>query len=247
MLALISTVILMVWAYRRYPVGHIVRAGALAALIFMITEALVGAGLVLLEYVALDQSVARAYWMAAHLANTFLLLAALTLTAWWVYRAMPRQWRGQGIVHGTLGCCCGHALSWFEGAITALGDTLAPAVKLTLITSVFVGTLVDLADLSSTFGVCRRCNFSGRWRDCGKSPPDGTDLRLSRLLVGLFVVQLLVGAINVALKALVTMQLIHLLMADSGILVALLSAAALNPQAKPALQPLVTKPIPSDA
>ncbi|MEZ4675356.1 MAG: COX15/CtaA family protein [Caldilineaceae bacterium] len=57
--ALISTVILMVWAYRRYPVGHIVRAGALAALIFMITEALVGAGLVLLEYVAFDQSVGR--------------------------------------------------------------------------------------------------------------------------------------------------------------------------------------------
>ena len=101
-LALISTVILLIWAYRRYEKGHIVRRAAQFAMFFMVTEALVGAGLVLLEYVAFNESVARAYWMAAHLINTFLLLAALTLTAWWASGYTPWQWRNQGAVRGLL-------------------------------------------------------------------------------------------------------------------------------------------------
>jgi heme A synthase len=67
-------------------------------------------------------------------------------------------------------------------------------------------------------------------------------------LVGLFVLQLLIGAVNVALKAPVAMQLIHLLIADAlWILLILLSAAALSPQARPAtVSTLVRTPITGD-
>jgi len=46
---------------------------------FMVTEAAVGAGLVLFRLVAHDASVARALFVGTHLCNTFLLLGAIRL------------------------------------------------------------------------------------------------------------------------------------------------------------------------
>ena len=74
---------MLVWAWRIYPKGHRVRRGAIFSMFFMITEALVGAGLVLFELVAEDTSTARALSISVHLVNTFVLLACITLTAWW--------------------------------------------------------------------------------------------------------------------------------------------------------------------
>ena len=50
---------------------------ALASVGFLIVEALLGAGLVLFNYVDKDQSAGRAFYLSLHLANTLLLLAAL--------------------------------------------------------------------------------------------------------------------------------------------------------------------------
>ena len=83
-LALISVVLLLVWVRRVCPPGHPARRGALMSLVFMLTEAAVGAGLVLFELVADNASMARALFMAVHLTNTFILVAWLTLTAWWL-------------------------------------------------------------------------------------------------------------------------------------------------------------------
>ncbi len=101
-LALLGVVVLLVWALRAFPKGHIVRKGAIWSMIFMVLEALIGAALVLLEYVAFNVSVGRAIWMAGHLVNTFLLLAALTLTAWWGQGGQPLRLRQQGAVGWTL-------------------------------------------------------------------------------------------------------------------------------------------------
>ena len=81
-LALLLVVGLVIWAFRAYERGHQVRRWAMASAFFILTEALIGAGLVLFEYVAENTSIARAFWMAGHLLNTFLLLAAFTLTFW---------------------------------------------------------------------------------------------------------------------------------------------------------------------
>ena len=80
-LALVA--ILVVWAWRAFPRRHPVRLGATLSAIFLMTEALIGAALVLLEHVAANQSTNRAYSLSAHLINTLTLLACLTLTAWW--------------------------------------------------------------------------------------------------------------------------------------------------------------------
>src|SRR5687768_9316404 len=46
-LAFITVLILLVWAFRKFGKGHSIRKTALVSFIFIITEALVGAGLVL--------------------------------------------------------------------------------------------------------------------------------------------------------------------------------------------------------
>jgi cytochrome c oxidase assembly protein subunit 15 len=83
-LALLALLALVVAVWRARPAGHPARRAAGWSMLFMLTEAGVGAGLVLFELVADNQSMARALFMAVHLANTFLLLGAMTLTARWL-------------------------------------------------------------------------------------------------------------------------------------------------------------------
>ncbi|HEX5689765.1 MAG TPA: COX15/CtaA family protein, partial [Roseiflexaceae bacterium] len=130
-IALLLVVGLLIWALRSYERGHLVRRGAKLAMLFMISEALVGAGLVLFKLVADNDSIYRAVAIVIHLLNTFLLLASLVLTAWWASGGAPLRWRGQGavgiaLVLGLLGVLFVGA----AGAITALGDTLFPASSL---------------------------------------------------------------------------------------------------------------------
>jgi len=74
---------LVVWAFRAFPRGNSVRLGAALSLAFILIEGLVGALQVRLGLTADNASVGRAVVGSIHLANTFLMLAALTLTAWW--------------------------------------------------------------------------------------------------------------------------------------------------------------------
>src|SRR5512139_38143 len=82
-LALLSVLALLLWALRAFPRGHAARKASAWAMALMITEALVGAGLVLFGWVAKDTSPGRGWAMAVHLTNTFLLLAAIALAADW--------------------------------------------------------------------------------------------------------------------------------------------------------------------
>ncbi len=122
---------LFIWAWRKYPKGHLVRKGAALSMFFIITEALVGAGLVLFEWVANDASLGRAISLAAHLVNTFLLFASLTVTAWWASTGEQFRLEKQVIILSGLGIGLLSVLVLgVTGAITALGDTLFPAGSL---------------------------------------------------------------------------------------------------------------------
>src|SRR6202790_4434376 len=80
--ALLAVVAMFVWARRAFAAGHAARRWAGWALVFILTEALLGASLVLLGHVARNESVGRVYSLATHLIHTFLLLASLALAAW---------------------------------------------------------------------------------------------------------------------------------------------------------------------
>jgi cytochrome c oxidase assembly protein subunit 15 len=232
-LALLGAVALLIWAFRAFGPGHSVRRGATAVMVFMLLEALLGAALVLFELVAMNTSANRAVMIALHLVNTFLLVGALTLTAWWASGGAPIALRGQGRLPWLLGLgLLGVALVGSSGAITALGDTLLqqgaipggvsqpinaaahPLVQMRVIHPI-IGILVGLYTL-----------FLARAVTTSRADPAAR--RFAWSLVGLFFAQILLGGLNVTLKAPIWMQLVHLLMADLvWISLVLLSATAL--------------------
>jgi len=224
----------LVWARRAYPKGHHVRSGAAASMFFMVTEALVGAALVLFEYVADNKSMARAAWMALHLVNTFLLVAAMTCTAWWASGARRARLSGQGL-RGTLvlAGALGSMLVGISGAITALGDTLFVA------SSLAQGIAQDLSPTAHFLQQLRVIHpiaavllgvFLLYARGAIAGPKPSLQVKkLSLALVALVIAQLGLGLVNLVLLAPVAMQILHLLFADLvWIVFVLLSVAALE-------------------
>lgn len=230
--------ILLVWAFRKYPKGHVVRTGASLSMLFILTEALVGAGLVLFKWVAGDTSTARVIMLGVHLINTFLLLASLSLTAWWASTGGERlRLRGQGVVLWGLGLgFLGVLLLGITGAITALGDTLFPSATLAEgVAQDFSPTAHFLIRLrvwhpiiaiTVGFYLIFASGLLGMMRE------DRRIKRFSLALIILFVMQLAAGLINLVLLAPVWMQIIHLLLADSLWITLVLLAA--NTLAAPA-------------
>ena len=89
--ALILVLILLIWGLRSYAKGSYQRIGFIGAAIFIIVEALLGAGLVLFHLVEENSSVLRALAISIHLLNTFILLAFLALLKLnqWNTRQLP--------------------------------------------------------------------------------------------------------------------------------------------------------------
>src|SRR5215510_7787536 len=130
-LALLLVAGALIWAFRAYASRHQLRYFAAAAMFFMLTEAAIGAGLVLFEMVAENKSVARALWMSAHLINTFLLVGTLALMAWAATTGERFKLRGQGSINWMFAAAIGATLILgVSGAVTALGATLFPVTSL---------------------------------------------------------------------------------------------------------------------
>ena len=129
--ALLLIATMVIWGFRITDKGHPVRKGLTAAGILIVTEALLGAGLVLFKLVEENSSVARAFAVALHLANTFLLIGSLALSAYWASGGRAIQLKGQGSKIWLLGAgLLGMLVIGMSGAVTALGDTLFPVGSL---------------------------------------------------------------------------------------------------------------------
>jgi heme A synthase len=218
-LALLLVAGMLVWAWRVYPKGHTVRLGAGLAMLFIITEALVGAGLVLFKLVADNDTVYRTVAIVVHLVNTFLLLAGLTLTAWWASGGAPLRLAGRGLIVGALGAAMlGVMLVGAAGAVTALGDTLFPASSLAEgLQQDFAATshyLVQMRAIHPLLAVgVGICVVGLAWAIGRRQSGRAADV-IVWTLTGLFLTQLAAGALNVVLLAPIWMQLVHLLLAD---------------------------------
>jgi len=200
-------------------------------MLFMVTEALIGAGLVVFELVAYSDSIARAFSIAAHLVNTFLLLASLTLTAWWASGGAPIRLSGQGWLVILLGLgLMGMLILGVSGAVTALGDTLFPAGSLAEgLKQDFSPTahfLVRFRVLHPFIAVTVALYLILVAMLCNSSRQSVAATWSSQLLIILLIVQLAAGALNLALLAPVWMQLVHLLLADIIWVVLVLLAAS---------------------
>lgn len=247
-LALLLVVVLIIWAFRHFPKGHSVRLGAGLSMFFMVTEALVGAGLVLFELVAHDSSTARALAISVHLINTFLLLASLALTAWWASGGRPVRFKEQGGLGWMMGLAfLAMLLLGASGAVTALGDTLFPATSLIEgLEQKFSPTahfLVRLRLWHPLIAIAAGAYAIAVMGMVNARLSDPVARRLSRVFTILYFVQLASGALNVVLLAPIWMQLWHLLLSDLlWIILVLFAAAAFAQRAARANSVDVLKP-----
>lgn len=238
-ICLILAVVLVLASRRAFAPGHPSRPAAWSVLGLTVVEALVGAGLVLLGLVADNDSVARAVVLGVHLFNTFLLVGALALTAWWATAPAPASTRAfvTGPARVLLGLLVGLLAVGVTGAVTALGDTLFPAGTLAeglrQDVSPTAHFLVQLRVIHPLLAVTVGLLLAGiavrqLLRHAG--PRTAHVARAAGILV---LGQLFLGVVNLLLLAPTALQLLHLLMADLVWIAAVLLTASVAADALP--------------
>jgi cytochrome c oxidase assembly protein subunit 15 len=213
-----------VWAFRATTRGHLARITAVLAVAFTLIEAILGALLVKLGLTAQSQSPLRPWYLALHLANTLLLLAALTLTAHLLGRTRGSM-RSEIRLVAPAGAIAGILLVMVvgvTGSLAALGDTLFPASSLsTALQQDFAhhsGWLVRwrwthpaVAFLASVFLIWILVRAA---RSSSIGNAHGDNRKLSALVLVLLAAQYVLGVLDVALLAPLWLQIVHLLGAD---------------------------------
>ena len=212
----VLVIALVVMAYRLYGAKSKVTRWAFLGLVFIIIEGLLGRALVVQEWVVDDASVARAVAVATHLANTYILLATLTVTAWLSGKKHEIRMRGDQFIAILVGLGVIMAILFSAmGAVTALGDTLFPPQSLfekdmdsaghflvrlrvyhpvmAILTS---GYLIAVVRYVQRKELGERVKFRGNF------------------LIGAILIQVLAGGFTVLLLAPLFMQVLHLLLAD---------------------------------
>jgi heme A synthase len=209
--SLVLVALLVIWVWRTVQKGEPARTGAALALLAVVGEALIGAVIVFSEWVAEDASVARVVAVPLHLVNTLFLLAALTLTIFWLTggrrlspRRHPEVWRW--VVLGGVAL----VLLASTGAVTALADTLFPKAGADVGGSGEASFLTDLRLIHPVLAVVAA---GIGWWASGKAEGGRTGSgRLLPILVGLMLVS---GGLNILLGVPVWLQLAHLALADA--------------------------------
>lgn len=239
-LSLISVIALAIWTFKGTVKGHLARAASVAAVILTLNEALLGALLVLLGKVAHDQSASRGIYLAAHFANTMLMVGALTLTAHFLGRkeGTSRSTISFTSVPVVISGLVATIFVGVSGSIAALGDTLFPATSLqSAMSDDFASTAAMLvrlrwlhpvvAAIAGAFLVWlmhRAITYRGYFEN----------KTLTWTVGGLLVLQVFLGIADVMLLAPTWMQIVHLLGADLlwVALVVLTARLCLEPQAE---------------
>lgn len=220
-IAFLVVLALLVWAFRKFPKGTQVRRAAAFSFIFIITEALVGAGLVLTGNTAETLTDARPFWAIGHLVNTFILLAFLSLTAWLASSGREIKFSLPGKVGWLLAITViGLLFVGMTGSLAALANMLFPSQ------SIAEGVAKDFAESSHAILRLRVFHpissimasiyiiFLAGWfkRYAG----EGSGVAFwSNVLSVLVLIQLAFGALTLLTLGPIVMQLGHLFLADA--------------------------------
>ena len=209
--ALLAVAWMVVAVFRSSTRGDLVRRGAVVVGIAIIIEALIGMVIVLAEWVADDASLARAISVPIHLVSTFVLLAGLVFTRFWLSSDAAGHRLASSDRVPIIGISVGMLLVAGTGAVTALADTLFPK-EFDLATAVTAGEhfLTQLRVVHPIVAVL--VGFAAAWVAARRM--DGSAAVPARLVVGGVVVQVALGAATVALVTPLWLSLLHLLVAD---------------------------------
>ena len=236
-LSFFSAVGLLLWTFAGTVRGHLARSTSVAAVVFTLIEAILGALLVKLGLTAQSHSPLRAPYLALHLTNTLLLLAALTLTAHLLSRRQGYLRKDTRLI-APIGASAGIfvvLVVGVTGSLAALGDTLFPATSLgSSLAQDFSPnsswllrwrwthpTLAFLASIFLIWLLVRAAQRSAYWDNRG----------LSAVVLTLLAAQYVLGVLDVVLLAPLWLQIAHLLGADAlwATLVVLTARLTLQP------------------
>ncbi len=207
---------LLVWTFRATVKGQGARVMAVASMVLLLNEALLGALLVKLGYVTGNQSMGRVVVLSIHLSNTLLLLAALTLTARLLGTGQmwsELQVRGRNALWAVIGLAATLVVG-VSGSLAALGDTLFPASSLRMaMEQDFAAASPWLLRLRGVHPVSALIAAGFVFWLVAEARRAGAG-RLATVVVGLLGFQFALGLADVLLLAPVWMQIVHLLGAD---------------------------------
>jgi cytochrome c oxidase assembly protein subunit 15 len=206
---------LVAWTFYATKQGDRARRAVIASVVLLVTEALLGAVLVLGGYVQNNVSTARVVMQSVHFTNTLLLLGSLALTAWWLGESAGRErsvptGSGRSLVGAAWLAVVATIAVGATGSLAALADTLFPSPSLRVaLTSDFAANSPLLVRMrwmhpaAAVVGLCCVLWLVLRMRS-----------RLSWVVAGLLGLQFVLGVGDVLLLAPTWMQILHLLGAD---------------------------------
>lgn len=201
---------LVVWTFHAATRGHRARRAVIASAILLVTEALLGAVLVLGGYVGHNVSTSRVLMQSIHFTNTLLFLGSLALTAFWLGDQRVPEARSSS----------DKSLAWIAvvativvgatGSVAALADTLFPSPSL-------------LAGFASDFAASSPLLVRMRWVHPAAAVVGFCCViwlvmrvrsRLAWIVAALLGLQFILGIADVLLLAPTWIQIVHLLGAD---------------------------------
>lgn len=216
--ALILVALMVWWIFRRTTRGHPARLGAVVSAISIVIEALIGAVIVLAEWVADDASIARAVSVPIHLVSTFVLLGGLVLTVFWLSGGGRLRFRARrDLARPLVLIAIGMLLVGATGGVTALADTLFPKEGFA------VGAILDpgasehfLTQLRVYHPVVAAVVglVAAWWAFTIAWSVEGGAGRAARAVVGLVAIEIAIGIGNVVLLTPIWLSLTHLALAD---------------------------------
>lgn len=217
-LAGVGVAVVFVLAVWFFPRGHIVRKAATVAGVLLVFEALLGAGLVLFGWVDADVSMGRVVVVPLHLTNTFLLLGALTTTAWWgtgfdAPRAENARRELQWLVIGSVVLIVLGA----TGALNALADTVFPSDSVTGdLAEKFGPTAPALSQLRIVHPVLAVIGgIVVAWIATSRARRRSERTRkLAALFTFVVLGQMFIGIANILFLTPLALQILHLMVAD---------------------------------
>ena len=217
-LALLAVAGLAVWSRRRFPAGHRARYWAALSLAFMVVESLIGAALVIFQWVDMNVSLARALVQPVHLANTYFLMGALACAAWWSGPRRPAPLdpgRPDRLVAAALG---GLIVVSAFGTAASLASTVFPSESfLDGVRSDFAGGAHYLIRLRvwhpvAVVALGGYLVWLGWW--FRRTRPDGVPVPFL-WAAAILATQLVVGLLDAVLLAPISLQMAHLLLAHA--------------------------------
>jgi len=201
--------VLIAWTFLARQRGDRVRKAAVATGILLITEGALGALLVLGHYVENNASTARVIVQCVHFSNTMLLLAAMTLTWWWMRSREVTPLCPTGLIAAKLALLA-TLLTGATGSVAALADTLFPSPSL------HVALTQDFAAAAPLLIRMRWIHPAAALLAFAVSLWLLPQLRSipRRWLAALLFAQFALGLADVLLLAPLALQVLHLLFAD---------------------------------